>query len=423
MTHSYPVDLWGLVDEKTGVISRLEQIALDASDPKVFWFHAFGANTLPILGNKALNEGDGVSWDKTRAAKKAVGECIERYAAASYNSSDLVLSTYRNLSEEGTHPARFTLFEAEQYAPNLKLQAFDEDTLVAWARGFSHKHKSSVLAPAQFVFIPYQYADNEKVLDNQISTGLSCHLSADEAMMKGALEVVERDVFMLWWLIGTSATRLNTKYFAPGIRNYLEGVGNLGYQSFFLSLGSEFEISVVLTILISENQNIPKSVVGLGTSMNIERAVELSLEEVSFGLLGLRRQASKRQDFDPGPNWQNISSLDEHGLAFALEDELVNELKHRISETEELTQEQWTRKCRCRNDTFSDLLEVLENADKELITFDLTTPDIHSIGFSVYRSIIPGLQPMDINHQLRHRCRSISDSVGMEINTLPHPFP
>jgi len=63
----------------------------------------------------------------------------------------------------------------------------------------------------------------------------------------------------------------------------------------------------------------------------------------------------------------------------------------------------------------------------------LTTPDINSIGFKVYKILIPGLQPLNSNHNTpfldKKRIKRIMDYLyskkieySRKINLYPHPF-
>jgi ribosomal protein S12 methylthiotransferase accessory factor len=71
----------------------------------------------------------------------------------------------------------------------------------------------------------------------------------------------------------------------------------------------------------------------------------------------------------------------------------------------------------------------------DVIAVDLTTPDIDDVGFKVVRAVIPGLQPLDIDHRHRHlggrRLAEVPWRMGLAnapvgedaFNPHPHPFP
>ena len=76
----------------------------------------------------------------------------------------------------------------------------------------------------------------------------------------------------------------------------------------------------------------------------------------------------------------------------------------------------------------------MAKAGYDAFAVDLTTIDVDDLGFKVVRVVIPGFQPLDINHNHRHlgghRLQQIADRFGRTecplhemLNPLPHPFP
>ena len=71
----------------------------------------------------------------------------------------------------------------------------------------------------------------------------------------------------------------------------------------------------------------------------------------------------------------------------------------------------------------------------DVVVFDLTTPDVAQAGFKVMRTVIPGMQPLDIHHNLQHlggrRLFDVPRQLGFtaqpsnasDLNPYPHPFP
>jgi ribosomal protein S12 methylthiotransferase accessory factor len=80
------------------------------------------------------------------------------------------------------------------------------------------------------------------------------------------------------------------------------------------------------------------------------------------------------------------------------------------------------------------MMKRLDCWDMEVIAADLTTPDIREAGFTVVRVLIPQLQPLSQNHNIRFlgtkRLYEVPLRMGYmtkrrdetEITNLPHPF-
>lgn len=431
LTHSIKLTE-NVIDSQAGIINRLDTVEMTGQDPKLFWVRAYPANTEPIFGNVALNQGDGVSTNRHRAIMKAVGETLERYCAANYRNEDVVISSFRDLEGLATPPSSYALFSDDQYDSfDSALKKFNEDTPVGWTRGFSLCNKTHTFVPAQFVYLPYNHSEAEVVLDNQISTGLACHATIKKAIEKGILEIIERDAFMLWWMFKTPSHKIDpSSYSNPAIVQMVSEFSRLGYEIHILSISSDFRIPVVLTALISRDNLSPRAVVGLGTSHIVEEAIVLSLEEVSLGLIGMTRNAQAHSDYTPGKNFSNVRTLDEHGLCYALDEASSDLLANCLNSTPEAEKSELAPAgMGVGIDLLTYLVTILMDNDMDILVFDLTTPDVEEAGFKVARTVIPSMLPMDIDHNLQHLGGPRVSALAAKYPDVklpyrqPHPFP
>ena len=81
------------------------------------------------------------------------------------------------------------------------------------------------------------------------------------------------------------------------------------------------------------------------------------------------------------------------------------------------------------------LVEQIGSRGFDVIYVDLTTLDVDDAGFKVVRTVIPGFQPLDINHRHRYlggeRLYKVPVEMGLRrgilgeesLNPFPHPFP
>ena len=74
-----------LVDARTGLISRVDSIALTARDPQLHLVYAEPCDTTSMAGLAAANAGAAASPDPRRAFVRACGESIERYYGAFFD--------------------------------------------------------------------------------------------------------------------------------------------------------------------------------------------------------------------------------------------------------------------------------------------------------------------------------------------------
>ncbi len=81
------------------------------------------------------------------------------------------------------------------------------------------------------------------------------------------------------------------------------------------------------------------------------------------------------------------------------------------------------------------LLGKLNAKDLNVVVKDLTTVDVDEAGFKVVRVVVPGMQPLDVNHARRYlggtRLYEVPCQMGLksqplaeeELNPFPHMFP
>jgi len=161
------------------------------------------------------------------------------------------------------------------------------------------------------------------------------------------------------------------------------------------------------------------------------------LEEAFLTFFGMGREdACSPEDFRPTPDFSNVVNLDLHGIAHALSPELRQSVEFlkgsgvalSISDIPGASGQSMAENVSC-------LLDQVGGRGFDVIHVDLTTPDVDEVGFKVARVVIPGFQPLDIDHRHKYlggkRLYKVpvemglrSESVETEgLNPFPHPFP
>jgi ribosomal protein S12 methylthiotransferase accessory factor len=136
------------------------------------------------------------------------------------------------------------------------------------------------------------------------------------------------------------------------------------------------------------------------------------------------------------PNYEQVIAPAQHGIVHAMEPELletVNFLKFHektltIKDLPNHKNENSVESCKL-------LVEFLKKSNLQTHVVDLTTVDINDVGFKVVRAVIPGMQPLDLDHACPHlggkRLYEVPHKLGRipkpitedEVNPNPHPFP
>jgi len=428
-----------LISNRTGIISTVEFDDLAAGEPSVYFARSTPANSFALNGMKTLNYGDAASIDPKRAIMKAVGESIERYCPANFNYEDFILAAYSDLDCEAVHPADFALFSDKQYAePDFPFVRLTASTPLRWVSAYSITHDQPVLVPASFVYIPYYFDPlHEARSHNPISTGLACGSNLAPAIYKAILEVIERDAFMIMWQNQLPCTRIDLSTVQDSfIQSMLNELAVLPAECQAYLISSDIEVPVIMVLLRNTSGPPPLTIMAISVDLDPQKALMLALEEVSLGWVGIGRYALSQKDYKPEKDYQNIDTVILHALAHAVDPALGKTLEFINSSDRQISLQDI--KNICTDDMVQNirtLVDKLDQKDLNVVVKDLTTVDVDEAGFKVIRAVVPGMQPLDVNHARRYlggkRLYEVPCQMGLksqplteeELNPFPHMFP
>jgi ribosomal protein S12 methylthiotransferase accessory factor len=427
-----------IVSDRVGIISKVDFEELVPNEPEVYSAHSEPANVSVLCGQEALNHGDAASINPDRAIIKAVGESIERYCSGQYDVNDLVLTTFEEIEGEAVDPNTFSLYSDKQYSQEkFPFSPITPRTPLRWSLGHSLRDDIPRWVPAAFVYVPYLFDDpREKSYFNPISTGLACGPDIAWALYKSILEVIERDTFMIVWKNKLSVPRLDPwSSKDPFVQQLLEVLDDVSLDCEVLYLTTNIKVPVIIVIL-KNSRGIPYTTMGIGADLDPNRALTQALEEAYLTFLGMNRYAKFKKDFKPESDFNNIKTPTLHALAHAVCPELRSSLKFLTSSNTQLSFDALPNlSSESKVENVKTLVNMLADKGFDVISYDLTTLDIDEVGFKVVRSVIPGMQPLDINHSRRYeggkRLYEVPVQMGIfekplcgeDLNVYPHPFP
>lgn len=429
-----------LVGPKYGLIQNVEFESLEPGEPQVFFARTFPSARSPLNNQKSINFGDAVSTNPQRAAIKSLGECIERYASAYIEDEKLGEGTHSCLSEASRVTPigleSLNYFTDEQYtSPEFPFSRLSADTTTQWVKCLPLGRGEPKLVPAQLVFVPFpndKYGDVR--LCDQISTGMACSPDKISSIIKGILEVIERDAFMIHWLRRIHPPEIEINNVRLSItKDLLKALNSLQVSARFYLLTLDINAHVILIWLENQSGVPPFTVMGLGADLDPEKALILALEETLLTFIGMGRYARANPDFTVGDHFKNIVTPTLHALAHAVRPELKNALEFLREPAGTVKFDELVSSVNLsdKNECLDFLVREVERQDLEPLYFNLTTEDIKFAGFQVARVVIPGMQPLDVNHNFRHlgvhRHLEVPEKLELrcqnEINPFPHPFP
>jgi ribosomal protein S12 methylthiotransferase accessory factor len=409
--------LRSLVDEKSGLVSKLLFPELHYDDPDVSHAYAKPSDTGPIFGKHALNSGRAVSICRDRAAIKAICECVERYCAAAYDDYLLNFTTQAELEGNAIGPDAFVLYSDAQYDANIVPFARPSATSrIRWSKAVCLSSREPVWIPAQFVYIPYHPVAGEEIFDSSQSTGLACGATLDDAIAKGLLEVIERDAFMTTWRQKRRGRSINLDGLKnPDAATFVQRLTVRGLRIDAAVLHCEANIPVVMVGMSNPGKEFPHFVCGFGTDLDLDKAVLLALEEACLGQILLRQLAYEAGSADRKPVSEKPSTLVDHALLYATDARSFERVKFIFANDPESSPPAG------QHNTIEGVVSSLNQAGFYPVYMDVTTADIRERGLKVVRVLVPGMQPLDTNHQFLHL--GGNRLKADEVNWEPHPFP
>lgn len=152
----------------------------------------------------------GVFWDRSAAEAAALGEAAERY------SGNLVPPGMRSASYEdlrargqaGIDPEALVLYSAEQYQQDgFPFVPFSRDLAVRWVESRDLQTRSPVLVPASLVWCTYFRSppgSSEPWTNGVLYAGIAAGPTRAAAERSALLELLERDSVTLSWTSGGS---------------------------------------------------------------------------------------------------------------------------------------------------------------------------------------------------------------------------
>ncbi|WP_211585486.1 YcaO-like family protein [Mobiluncus mulieris] len=404
-----------LFSPECGIALTQREIMHHSSIPEVF--HTIQVETtfqnrISVWDDVVATQGS--TWgDKESARLAALGEAAERYSANMHDTLPLITGSYRQLTHQGKKvlaPDRSILYSEKQYAnPEFPAVPFTVDTIVEWVEGYSETEKAKIWVPAAQVFTNWRKRKRikEPVVNIFPFAGVAAGPNKDFACCGAIEELIERHATMLWWLNRGPAKVIQLPH---ELTDVWREKANQGQQAWALYLPCEFDFPVVAGIL----QNTQDQLLNAGFAARSEyqaavlkawtEAVTLQdgsrdllnpasrhLAAIEAGVLprGAMRPYSPNRDYLSTfrPDFSDCTDLLVQQQLYL--DPKAQALVENLLKPNDTIFPEDLPELPCRS--LACYQKEIENKGYEIISVDITPPDIKSVGVEVYRVIIPGL--------------------------------
>lgn len=427
----------GIID----TVSTEGQLYPDEPFGKVTFAHFPGKNSLGYVGKGAHLE------DYRETLWPALGEAVERYSQGNFfpKKSELVDASWEEL--KGQKMDIFSMLG--RIDPNLShpKHYFDvtEKTTFRWVKAYSLPDNKSIWIPLQLFSLKYLHtyavknpllddAPKEPLLAAPITTGAATGQDIGDAIVRGILEVVERDAFMIYWLSQTPAKRIDISSFNSERFNRLRTIADkFQLEVHALYLETDVPVHTVCSVMIDKTGIGPAVMVGAKSGLDFEEVVYSAFSETLAQRNVYRRNMDAHAD-NLGLPTDVYAIGHQERMSFWFQKESLPHIQNFISGP--ITHEKDFVRFAYEGTKKEQLNSLINNiiSKGHKIYYREIVPDHLRVlidGLSVVMVKIPTMAPLYLEEVLRgnyeNRLFEIPRSLGYattnEIYTVPHPFP
>ena len=378
----------------------------------------------------------GMSIDNDRnALTAALPEAVERYlwwSTTDYFEKPLVgTSEYVLKRLPAIAPDEFVSY-SESQRQSHPCFGLDKDSSFLWIRGYSHTQAKSIWLPAQVVSAAHTLKPDTKEphILSSITNGLATGPTKEFALLNGAMELVERDAFLITWLNQLTPEKINLDSLAETDSRVKKLVTLCERYRLTLSvviLPTDAPAHAVCAV-VQDSSNV-----GVEVTVGLKAHRELSTAVVGATLEALRirktvRFRNKHSPISPDKKASEIERSERSqfwgragssaNIAFLVQGESVTPEKA-VWENDSI-EEHWQRFVKWS----------IEN-DYEITSVDLSKSKKNVSPWQIHHVVMPQFQQMYLNEKMPYltgkRLTSVPEKFGfmprkVPFTDLPHPF-
>jgi oxazoline/thiazoline synthase len=292
-------DLLGHVSPITGIVGSIESATSPGAPAYVAVAdHIFG----PEIDNRdSIWRGfrrstSGAGASDAEARRSAICEALERYSGVFRPGDSSRRATYGEIGETALHPNEVMGFSEAQFAdrqawndryshPALRIpEPFDEHLACDWTAVRHITSPGLAWLPTALCYFGTPDPRARHACRAE-SNGCAAGATRDDALVRGFLELVERDAVGLWWhnRIPRSGIALDT--ITDGyVRAVVDLYARLGRSLWILDIQSDLGIPVFAALSVRAGTDDEQLTVGFGASFDPSAALRHAVTELNLFL-------------------------------------------------------------------------------------------------------------------------------------------
>ncbi|MBP6888648.1 MAG: YcaO-like family protein [Candidatus Pacebacteria bacterium] len=243
--------------------------------------------------------GQGIAQSKNVAISKAIGEILERVVSGFYDLNQKVYEFSINegvtTKKEMLNPSKVHHFLGIQKESYRELGCGNDEKIM-WVKGKSLLEGKTIFIPKQmtswFGFGKARSFNN--ILIHPTSNGCAGYFTKEGAVLRGLLEVVNRDGFLVHWLTKTPPKKIDNHSLPRSIKEKIKVFNERGISLHILDVES-LGIPSVFIVAIVQGE-IPGISLSGSAALTYEEAIEAALDEMVMVLNLLDNEHHKNSD-------------------------------------------------------------------------------------------------------------------------------
>lgn len=346
-----------------------------------------GGTGLPNL-RRALKTSAGKGWTAEEATRGAIGEAVERRSATFRGDESRVRASLNALGDDAIDPNRQLLFSARQFADretwnrqarryNRVPPPFDPEEEIDWSPIRSLATDRERYLPTSMLYDDYPATEPGYCWFDP--NGTAAASSLDDAMLRGLLELVERDAIAIWWY--NRLQRPGVEYATVaghGFADLERACSSVGREHWVLDLTTDLGIPVFAAVSRRVDFPIEEPLFGFGCHPDPQEALSHALTEMNQMIVRVRAARS-------GPTGVGVELASWFRTATTTGEPYLapsDESSPRLVESDD-------RRTSDSADDLNRCRQILERARLETFALDLTRSDT---AVPVARIVVPGLR-------------------------------
>ncbi|MFJ7219541.1 TOMM precursor leader peptide-binding protein [Amycolatopsis sp. NPDC098790] len=379
-----------LVSPVTGIIKEVRR---DPAAPPFANAYRSGMNVARAItgfggmqaGLRAENGGKGVS--PLDAEVGALCEAAERFSG-NYQGDELrIRGSFEELAPEAVHPNDCMLFADRQYRERAAwnaghglfqhvTDAFDPTARVDWTPVWSLTGRRRLL-PTGYLYYGAPVECGLRGLHAD-SNGAAAGSSLEDAILQGALELVERDAVALWWYNRTPVPGVDLGSFGdPWLDEMIGNYAGIGRELWALDVSSDVGVPVVVALSRRTDGPHEHIMFGFGAHLDPRVAVRRAVTELNQMIPDVLKLGHASDDPDAA-RWLEYATVANQPY-----------LRPEGGRVRTKADFPFVHRADVKDDVEA-LARTLAGVGTELLVLDQTRPDV---GVPVVKVLAPGLRP------------------------------